>query len=64
MMSFFNFLRDTPVSEAAVNFALSVLSLGTRAKADGGFPEPATGTNLEAAIGAALSLLEQTAATR
>eukprot|EP00897_Mesotaenium_endlicherianum_P010025 jgi/Mesen1/9050/ME000057S08477 len=55
---------DAEVSQAAVNFGLSVLSLGTRMKPDGGFPDSAVNTPLEPALANALALLELAAATR
>eukprot|EP00271_Cylindrocystis_brebissonii_P009775 TRINITY_DN2501_c0_g1_i2.p1 TRINITY_DN2501_c0_g1~~TRINITY_DN2501_c0_g1_i2.p1 ORF type:complete len:1658 (+),score=386.93 TRINITY_DN2501_c0_g1_i2:98-5071(+) len=55
---------ESQMSEAAIHFALSVLNLGQKPKADGGFPDSCTGTSLEPAIAASLGMLEIAAATR
>lgn len=56
--------RNDEIPQVSVNFALSVLSLGTRLKSDGSFPEASSNTSLESAVTGSLFVLEITSSSK
>ncbi|XP_024368115.1 uncharacterized protein [Physcomitrium patens] len=56
--------RDDEIPQASINFALSVLSLGTRLNLDGSFPEPSRNASLDLAVTGAFFILEIASSSR
>lgn len=56
--------RDESAPKATLNFALSVLSLGTKLSNDERFPDSSSNASLESAMAGSFFVLEQASSTR
>jgi DnaJ family protein C protein 13 len=56
--------RNDEIPQASVDFALSVLSFGTKFNSNGAFPEASSNANLESAITGSLFILEIVASSK